>query len=535
MTPDFDLDPAASPAPVPHNLDRHIAVVERLLNATAASENLLDYVRFTMPDHKDHSDNPKTRYDTGRHHVILANMLEDVLAGNCPRLIINMGPRHGKTELATKRFLPYASAKFPNKSFILGTYNQTFAEDIGRAVRDVVQSPEHRLVFPDHVLKDGSEAADRLQTEDGGILAFVGRGGTTTGRGGDGIVIDDPIKDRSEADSPTIRDKLWTWFTQVIATRLMTHESWIIVILTRWHEDDLVGRLTDPNNPYYSASEAAKWRVLDLPALAIDDDDVLGRKPGEALWPSRFPRSFLLEQQRRDPRGFEALYQGRPSTDTGNFFAAEALLTYKPDELPKSLRIYAASDHAVGTKQTHDRTAIVLAGVDEQDNLWILPDSIWSRMASDQAVNEMLNIMRRRAPLFWWAERGQISRAIGPFLRKRMSEEKVYASIIEVAPIGDKQARAQSIHARIACGKVFFPSFATWWPGVRDEILKFPHGAHDDFVDALAHLGMGLGQQVAPSAARARVVQSEGTFRAMFRDIRRETNMTRRQRQLGGW
>lgn len=514
---------------------RRAAILRRLIAADEATTSILAYTRFTMPDYKDPGDVRRSRYMVGRHHRVIAGVLERIVEGRTKRVIINCGPRHGKTELASKRFIAWFSALYPDLSLIFGTYNDTYAEDNGRAVRDIIQSPEHRFIFPEHALKEGSASAKRLETTKGGVLAFVGRGGSITGRGGHGIVIDDPIKDRQEADSKLVRDQLWTWFTQVVSTRKMTQDSWIMVIQTRWHEDDLVGRLTDPTNPYYDPEEAKLWEVIDLPALALEND-VLGRKPGEALWPERFPREFLLAQQRLDPRGFQALYQGRPSAEGGSFFRSQDIVTYKQDELPKNLRIYVASDHAVSTQQNRDKTAMIPVGVDEDDNIWVLPDVFWRQSPADVTVDAMLNLMRNRKPLFWWAERGQITKSIGPFLRKRMSEEGVYCSMVEIVPVADKQTRAQSIQGRMAMHKVRFPEFAPWWPDARDQLLKFPHGAHDDFVDALAYIGLGLAQQVsANTLAKAKDHGRPGSFRWFFNNIKREQAAKRRLSNSSGW
>jgi predicted phage terminase large subunit-like protein len=516
---------------------RHQDILRRLLSAKNAEGDLLAYSRFTMPDYLDQSANPRTKYLTGRHHELMARKLQDLEAGKISRVILNLGPRHGKTQLASKDFMSWYSARHPDQSLIFGTYNETFAGDIGRAVRDKIRMPEHQLVFPHHTLREGSEAAQRLETTRGGQLSFVGRGGTITGRGGHGIVIDDPIKDRREADSRLIRDQLWEWFTQVIMTRQMSQDAWVTLVQTRWHEDDLVGRLTDPLNSYYDAAEAAQWTVIDLPALAFDDgvSDPLGRQPGEALWPERFPVSFLKQQQRLDARGFQALYQGRPSSSSGNFFMQDWLHTYKPDELPKNLRIYAASDHALSANQNRDKTALIPVGVDEHDNIYVLPDVFWKHAPADVATEAMLNIMRARKPVYWWAERGHITKSIGPFLRKRMQEEQVYCAIIEVTPIADKQSRAQSIQGRMAMGKVFFPAYAPWWPEARDQLLKFPNAAHDDFVDALAYIGMGLVQQLTAVHAAPTSGAKPGTFGDMFKKIRERAAANRRRNNASGW
>lgn len=515
--------------------ERRAKIIRRLIAADNARTDVLEYTRLTMPDFKHPEDVRFSRYQTGRHHAAIAQALHAIEQRNALRVIINCGPRHGKTELASKRFIAWHAGLHPEQSLIFGTYNETYANDNGRAVRDIMQSPEHGLVFPDFALKDGSAASQRLETSRGGLITFVGRGGSITGRGGHGIVIDDPIKDRQEADSKLIRDQLWTWFTQVIGTRQMDTQSFILLIQTRWHEDDLVGRLTDPMNPYYDPVEAARWVVIDLPAIALDNDP-LGRQPGEALWPERFPTEFLVNQQRLDPRGFQALYQGRPTSEQGAFFQAQHLHTYKPDELPSNLRYYIASDHAVSTKQDRDKTAIVTVGVDDKDNVYVLPDLFWQHAASDKTVDAMLRLMRQYKPLFWWAERGQITKAIGPFLRKRMAEESTYVALVELTPTVDKKARAQSIQGRMAMGKVFFPERAAWWPEARDQLLKFPHGAHDDFVDALAYIGLGLAQQVSANLIRQAAPSGKsGTFRWLFGQTKKEEARQRHKKQLSGW
>src|SRR5690606_21988997 len=122
----------------------------------------------------------------------------------------------------------------------------------------------------------------------------------------------------------------------------------VLIIMTRWHSDDIVGRLTDPDNPHYNAVEAKGWKIINIPAIA-EEDDPLGRKPGEALWPERYDLDFLAQQQRLDPLGFAALYQQRPTVADGVLFRRENIQRYKPDELPEDLRYYAASDHAVAT------------------------------------------------------------------------------------------------------------------------------------------------------------------------------------------
>lgn len=469
---------------------RQLSAAQRVLKTRKAKDGLIEFTELTMPTAKFPDDVTKSRYDAQYFHRALAAALEEVEKGNLLRLIITFPPRHGKSELTSRRFPAWLLGRDPYRSIIFATYNQDFAEDYGRDVRGIMETQQYAQAFPDTTLKKGSKAANRLGTEEGGHAFFVGRGGSTTGRGADFLIIDDPLKDRAEANSSVIRQELWDWYQDTASTRLMTDLGAIIIIMTRWHEDDLVGRLTDPQNQHYIDEEAKSWKIINIPAIA-EENDILNRKPGEALWPSRFGIEWLERKRRSNTVGFSALYQQRPTPADGDFFRSEMLPTYRQDQLPGNLRIYAASDHAVGTKQTNDRNCLLIVGVDEFDNIWLL-DCWWKRAKADETVDAMLKLMQRWKPMIWWAESGHISKSIGPFLFKRMREAKVYVPVRDAPVAADKQQRAQAIAGRAAMGMVHFPKHAAWTEDARQECLKFPSGRHDDFVDALAHIGLGL-------------------------------------------
>lgn len=484
-----------------NDLRRQIKAAERLLAAQRAREDLIEFTRLMMPDPEDTEDAGKSRYDAARHHRIIAAALQEVEAGNMPRLIISIGPRHGKSQLTSKAFPAWFMGRDPFRQVIVASYSSTMAEDFGKEVRGYMQSPAFGQIFPKCSLTQGGAASDRVQTEQGGIGAFVGVGGALTGRGAHLLVIDDPIKDRADADSETMRNNLWEWFTSTAMTRLMGGMGRVVIIMTRWHEDDLVGRLTDPGNKCFNEEEAAQWKILHLPALATDDDDVLGRPIGEPMWPQRISKEFLLSQKRLSPKNFASLYQGAPTPEDGEFFKVEYFTEYGPGELPKQLRKYASSDHAVSTRQTADFTCLLPAGLDEEGDLWILPDVWWRRAPSEATVEAMLGIMKAHRPMFWWAEKGHISQSIGPFLKTRMMAESVHCAIDEKTPVKDKMTRAQSIQGLMAMGKVHFPRFAPWWEEAKKQMLGFPSVKHDDFVDALAWMGLGVAHMISPGSA----------------------------------
>lgn len=483
-------------------LTEQLRAAQRLRAAKLSRDSLIEFTKLTMPTPDAPEDPTKSIYDPQYFHQALAAALEEVEKGEIRKLIITFPPRHGKSELTSRRFPAWLVGRDPYRHVMLGTYNQPFAEDFGKDVRKIMRHPAYAQVFPHVQLAQGEAASDRLRTEQGGMLVFVGRGGSSTGRGADFLILDDPLKDRAEASSAATREELWKWFTDTMSTRLMSDTGAIVLIQTRWHEDDLIGRLTDKNNPSYVDGEAEQWKIINIPAIA-EEDDVLGRKPGEALWPSRFGIDYLRQQERLLREGFSALYQQRPTPMDGDFFRRDWLKPYGTRaQVPERLRIYAASDHAVSTKQSADLTCMIVAGVDDQDEIWLL-DCWWQRAPADVVADQMLALMRRWKPIFWWAESGHISKAIGPFLQKRMREERVYCALVEQVPAADKQTRATSIQGRMAMGMVHMPAFAPWYAKAVQELLKFPHASRDDFVDALAHLGLGLRSMQAPAKPRA--------------------------------
>jgi predicted phage terminase large subunit-like protein len=518
--------------------DRYLMLLKRKKALLTARDDLIAFTRLMMPDPNHDEDPEQSLYRPQRFHRVIGAALEEVERGDYRRLMMTMGPRMGKTTLASAMFPAWYVGRHPDRSVIVATYNEHYSWDLGRRVRDIMATPQYAQVFPGVEIKTGASAVNRVQTTRDGVVFSVGRGSSITGRGGHCILLDDPIKDRSEADSVLVREKLWVWYNQVLKSRLMDSTGTIVIIQTRWNEDDLVGRLIDERNPYYNEAEAKLWRKIDFPALA-EDDDVLGRQPGEPLWPDRFSKEYLEEIRNSDPRGFAALYQGRPAPREGAFFRTMDLVPYnRMDEMPAfhKMRFYASSDHAVSVERNADKSCLMVVGVDEQDHIWIMPDVVWLRLDARAAVEGMVALMKKYKPQFWWAEAGAITKSIGPFLRKRMVETQTFCAMDPISPAVDKQQRAQAIQARTTMRMVHFPIWTRWWADAQDQILKFPHGAKDDFVDALSLIGLGLAKM--HGRTRIRKIETEpvaGTFAAMWEKTRKREGRDRRQRSLQGW
>jgi predicted phage terminase large subunit-like protein len=499
-------------------LERGVKIADRQKVAVEARDDLLKYIHFTMPDPEDISDTARSRYKDAKHHRKIARALEEVERGNIPFLILVTAPRHGKSELVSRRLPAWYAGRHPDHDIVVSTYSDEFAMDFGADVRAILNSPQHHQVFPGFKLRRGGTAKDRLQTDKGGLLAFVGRGGALTGRGAHLLIVDDIIKDDKEASSQAIRDQAWNWLTKVALTR-RRGKKLVIMTFTRWHTDDPIGRLTNSNtdeNPYFNEMLAKRIKIIELPAIA-EANDTLGRAPGEPLWPDgpdKFDLDFLEEQRAlMGPLNFEALYQGRPTLDQGILFRRENMHLYNPADLPKELRYYCASDHAVGLKQRHDFTVLLKVGVDQNEDIW-LTECFWQKVPTDQVVEAILTMASGATrPIVWWAEKDHIGKSIGPFLRKRIAETGKYLNMIEVPSAADKQQRAQSIVARVNTGKLHLPAWAGWTSRAIDQMLGFPNATHDDFVDALSLIGTGLQRQYGPQRnTRAKIQPVAGSL-----------------------
>lgn len=430
-----------------------------------------------------------TGYEPASHHTFLLDRLEDVTYGRLGNLIVLMPPGSAKSKYISNAFPPWWLGKNPTGAILAVSHSKNLIRSFSRNCRNLVDLYHKDLGYG---LKPDTQAADEWETSLGGRYFCAGVGAGISGHRADLGFIDDYLGSEEDANSDIIREAQWQWFINDFAYRVKPGCP-MIIVANRRHEDDLVGRILE--------EEPENWTVIRLPFDA-EEGDPLGRAVGEPLWPEWFLKNDKAKKQveraRRHPRSWAGLWQQKPALEAGNFFEKSWIREYQATNLPKDLRYYCASDHAVKTKQDNDKTCLLVAGVDVQNRIWIV-DWFWDRVDTGIVVAKMIAFARQYKPLRWWAGSDHITGSIGPFLSQKMKDSGVYFPLEEVTARGDKQARAQAIAGRMSEKMVLFPSDLPGWVDAKHEMLMFPGGKHDDFVDALAELGRGLAKMVPAS------------------------------------
>lgn len=414
------------------------------------------------------------KYRPAWFHKLIASKLEEVTEGKLKRLMIFMPPRHGKSQLATINFPSWFIGKHPGKSIITCSYSAELATDFGRKVRNLVSGDLYSHIFPEVSLSKDSTAANRFHTNHGGQYTAAGVGGGITGKGCDVLIIDDPIKNREDADSQTIRDKVWGWYTSTAYTRLQGLGA-VIVIQTRWHNDDLSGRLLEKMKD----GNGDEWEVINLPAIATEDEE--HRLRGDALWPDNPNLDLAKLNQIKSalpPREWHALFQQQPGHAETQIFHAEWFRYW--EELPEDLIYLTVCDPAFKKKETSDYSVVMTVGLKEE-KMYIV-DITRGKYDPSELIEKIIHQVKKWKPVKVGVEAYAAQTVIGYFLQERLQEEGLDAGYEEILQKGSKEAKIQRLEPKWRNGRIFHHRTMV---DLEKELLDFPIGKHDDIIDCV--------------------------------------------------
>ncbi len=467
-----------------------------------AKASLLDFTTFTKPDYK-----------VNWHHRVVCEHLDRFVAGDIKRLMIFAPPRSGKSELVSRRLPAYILGRSPDATIIATSYGADLARRMNRDVQRIIDTPEYAQLFPDTQLfgKNIRTTAHGSWLRNSDMFEVVnhtgyymasGVGGSITGVGASVIIVDDPIKNRKEANSLTYRESVWEWYTSTLYTRLAP-DGCILLTVTRWHEDDLAGRLltamkADPN--------ADQWTVITLPAVAEDEPepgDYDERQPGEPIWATRWDAAEMARKRAVvGERDWASLYQQHPAPDQGGILKRSSWRYWQPagGHLPPvSVRISETEIREIEAVELPARFDEMLQSWDctfkDASTSDFVAGQTWGRSGANKYlldyVLKRMDITATMAAIVAMTERNPKAiakliedKANGPAVIQ-MLHSKI-TGLIAVNPEGGKVSRAYAVQPEVEAGNVYLPHpmIAPWVVGFIVNCATFPNATHDDDVDA---------------------------------------------------
>lgn len=448
-------------------------LIAELSRRVRAMRGLLPFTQFTFPE-----------YETNWHHKLIAKYLDQVRERKIKRLMIFTPPRHGKSELVSYRFPAFILGTNANQRVLSCSYNDDLAQKAGREVRRIIKSDEFERLFP-AVAKAGTTRKDGYSNTSSefelpgfrGGYKCAGVGVGITGRGFNIGIIDDPIKDRAEAESTAYREGVWDWYTSTFFTRRDRMDSAIVLIQTRWHHNDLAGRLLEQMK-----EGGEQWVVLNLPALAEDKDrhPEDPRQAGEALWPARFDRDSLLSIRTMSLYDFSALYQGQPVPREGGLFKSDKInliSSIDQKEIARSIRYW---DKAA-TQGAGCNSAGVLMH-EMRDHTIVVADVVagqWSALQREKIIKRTAQIDGKKVKIWCEQEPGSGGKESAESTIRMLSGFVIKADRVT----GSKEARAEPFAAQVEGGNVSC-LIREWTKQYLDELSLFPAAKFRDRVDA---------------------------------------------------
>lgn len=461
-----------------------------LAHRARARASLLDFTTFTKPD-----------YEVNWHHRALCEALDRFVAGDVRRLMVFAPPRHGKSEIVSRRLPAYILGRDPDAHIIACSYSADLASRMNRDVQRIIDGPEYRALFPDTTLSGTNirtlAQGNYLRNSDlfeivghrGGYRS-AGVGGGITGMGFDVGILDDPLKNQEEAASPTYREKAWEWYTSTFYTRA-EKDARILLTMTRWHADDLAGRILASTE----RDGSEPWEVIRFPAVAEPGTPGDPRADGEPLWPTKYSADRLAEMKvTLGPYPWAALYQQHPEPAGGGLFKRESFRYF--DEVPSTyllhrhdgdLRVpirecivFQTCDPAGSTRTSADYFALGTWALTPARDLLLL-DMIRTRLEGPDQPALVRGAYDRWHPV----EQGIEPKGLGLTLFQQLRRDGL--PVAELKADVDKWTRALPMAARYEAGTVYHRAGAAWLADYEAELVGFPAAAHDDQVDVAAY------------------------------------------------
>jgi predicted phage terminase large subunit-like protein len=461
------------------------------------------YIHYQIPHYLD-----------SPHNEMIAAKLQMVESGAIRRLIICMPPRHGKTMQTSELFPAWYLGRNPKDEIIHATYSYERGSDVGRKVRNHIISPAHSTIFPECLLSPDVKGANKMATVAGGYYYSVGAAGAIVGRGANLFLIDDPIKSRQEAESERYREEVRNWYRAQVYTRLMPNNR-IVIIMTRWHYDDLVGWLL-------SREDAKDWHQLVMPAIAEGEDEIR-RQEGDALWEDFYPKKVLYKiRSVVGTREWNAQYQQTPTTSEDAIFdldwfdrydynlfrpwllAIRFKTTLPGKKFPFNIkRIVQSWDTAYKDDQINDPSSCTIWGI--SPTRYYLLHRFNKRMQYPEIKKKIKLFYKKWTVVCRKARMGPITvliedKASGQSLVQELKRDKM--PVIGLPANTDKLTRANSSSGVVEAGLVSLPKSCSWSVPFETQITQFPFGREKDDVDSMTQF---LNWHVKPKFKRGKL------------------------------
>ena len=518
--------PAISRAQAPNRPEMTVpaACALELLRRRRARASLVEYARSIdipgapMIDSEEAELFKPVEQAVALHHRIMLEAIEKTMLTFMGRLMIFAPPGSAKSSYASVVAPVWAMKRWAGYRIIITSYAANIAEKQSRKARALSRQPREIRIWRDRpTLRTDQRAVGQWALSNLSEYMAAGILGGITGNRANGFIIDDPVAGREEADSMVTRDKTWDEYNDTVTTRLLPG-GWIVLIQTRWHPDDLAGRILPEKYNGESGRilcrDGQYWTILNFTAKCERGDDPLGRKIGEYLWPEWFSQtkdpfdSTWWSQWENNPRAsrtWAALYQQRPVLGEGLDFKREWFQWYDetaepgtPGGRPKLLTMYGASDYAT-LEDKGDYTEHGVFGLAEDDSLYVT-DWWYGQKTTDVSIDHFLDMLLRNKPRIWWNEGGAIDHAVRPAIEKGMRDARPrrYVMIETLPSIKNKAIKLNSFQAMAAQRKVFLPRGKPWATRLLDQLCAFPAVTHDDACDVCGLVGRGIDQMKNP-------------------------------------